>query len=109
MWAAGSHGSAAGQGSGTAGLTFPDARLSGSDSYSFRGVEHVKERAVQSELLHWLLQEPVVYGRPFDYRAWILTSESVVNIAGPKLDNDAARAAGLGVRSVSIISKLLEH
>lgn len=24
---------------------------------------HVKERAVQSEFIHWLLQEPVVYGR----------------------------------------------
>lgn len=42
-------------------------------------------------------------------RAGILTFGSVVNIAGPELDNAAVVAAGLGVRSVKIISKLLEH
>lgn len=38
-----------------------------------------------------------------------LTFGSVVNIAGPELDNPAAQAAGLGVRFVQIISKLLEY
>lgn len=42
-------------------------------------------------------------------RAEILTFGSVVNIAGPELDNAAAQAAGLGVRFVQMISKLLEY
>lgn len=82
----------------------------------------VKERLTRNDSLHWLLQEPVVYGGHLDTPCWagsalmkmfcragVLTFGSVVNIAGPNLDNAAALASSLGVRSVRIVSKLLEH
>ncbi|XP_035857019.1 uncharacterized protein LOC116037180 [Sander lucioperca] len=82
----------------------------------------VKERRLQGDSLHWLLQEPVVYGERLDYPCWagsaitdafcrarVLTLGTVVDITGPKLDNAAALAAVLGVRSVRIITKLLDH
>ncbi|XP_071373981.1 CD5 antigen-like [Centroberyx affinis] len=70
------------------------------------------------DLKNW--RPPVVHGGRLDAPCWagsgvaevfcragILTVGSVVNIAGPELDNAAALAASLGVRSVRIISKLL--
>ena len=82
----------------------------------------VKERRLQGDSLHWLLQEPVVYGDRLDYPCWagsaitdtfcrarVLTLGTVVDITGHKLDNAAALAAVLGVRSVRIITKLLDY
>ncbi|KAF1378060.1 hypothetical protein PFLUV_G00185660 [Perca fluviatilis] len=82
----------------------------------------VKERRLQGDSLHWLLQEPVVYGDQLDYPCWagsaitdtfcrarVLTLGTVVDITGHKLDNAAALAAVLGVRSVRIITKLLDY
>lgn len=78
----------------------------------------VKERLMQTDSLYWLLREPMVYGGRLDTPCWagpavtevfcragILTFGSVVNFAGPNLDNAAALAAGLRVRSVRIISR----
>ena len=82
----------------------------------------VKERLEHRDSFYWLLREPVVHGGRLDtpcwvglaltelfYRTRILTLGSVVDIAGFDLNNTAALAASLGIRSVRIIKQLLEH
>ena len=76
----------------------------------------MKERSEHSDSLYWLVSESVVHGGRLDpqcwagsavtellYRAGILTLGSVVDIAGSDLNNAAALAASLGIRSVRII------
>ena len=72
--------------------------------------------------LHWLLQEPVLYGQRLDYSnlsgptlsrtlhaAGISTLEQVVKLAGPWLDDPAGLASKLGVRSMRVMNQLLHH
>ncbi|KAK0155415.1 Transposon TX1 uncharacterized protein [Merluccius polli] len=72
--------------------------------------------------LHWLLQELVVFGGQLSAPLWagtalrdifcqarVTTLESVVHLAGAGLQDAAALAAGVGIRSVRSIGRLLEH
>lgn len=81
-----------------------------------------KQRQRPSDSLHWLLKEPVVHGGRFGPPCWagaavtevfcragVITFGSVVNSAGPALDDAVTLTAGLGVRSVRTIKKLLDH
>lgn len=80
------------------------------------------EREKNTASFHWLLQEPVVFGGQLSAPFWagtalrdifcqtrVTTLGSVVHLAGAELQDAAALAAGVGVRSVRSIGRLLEH
>ncbi|KAK3507293.1 hypothetical protein QTP70_013556 [Hemibagrus guttatus] len=75
------------------------------------------QRATTTDSLHWLLQEPLVYGACLDVgdsspsqsllTSGVTTLKHLVHIAGPRLKNDDGVAAQLGVRSKRVVSQLL--
>ncbi|KAK3518257.1 hypothetical protein QTP70_034965 [Hemibagrus guttatus] len=75
------------------------------------------QRATATDSLHWLLQEPLVYGARLDVRdsslsqslltSGVTTLKHLVDIAGPRLKNVDGVAAQLGVRSKRVVSQLL--
>ncbi|KAK3543879.1 hypothetical protein QTP70_030040, partial [Hemibagrus guttatus] len=75
------------------------------------------QRATATDSLHWLLQEPLVYGAHLDVgdsslsqsllTSGVTTLKHLVDIAGPCLKNVDGVAAQLGVRSKRVVSQLL--
>lgn len=74
------------------------------------------------ESLHWLLEEPVLFGSLLDCPVWGTTTLSrrlhaaqvfplkrVVELAGPRLDNPDGLAGQLGIRSTRVVGQLLDH
>ncbi len=81
-----------------------------------------KERQKQADSLYWLLQEPVLHGTLLDFPAWagpslsslfqtagVLTLGQVVELAGPQLQESAALALKVRLRSSRVIQQLLDH
>ncbi|KAK3542555.1 hypothetical protein QTP86_029613, partial [Hemibagrus guttatus] len=75
------------------------------------------QRATTTDSLHWLLQEPLVYGARLDVRdsslsqslltSGVTTLKHLVDVAGPHIKNVDRVAAQLGVRSERVVSQLL--
>lgn len=81
-----------------------------------------KERQQQAESLHWLLQEPVLFGSLLECPVWGATTWSrllhtarvfclgrVVEMTGPRLDDPVELSACLGTRSVRVVGQLLSN
>lgn len=89
-----------------------------------QGLIHLASRgaALNTVSLHWLLQEPVVYEEQHSAPVWagtsirdtfrqarVMTLGSVVHLTGAGLQDSAALAAGVGIRSVRSMGRQLEH
>lgn len=81
-----------------------------------------KERREQADSLYWILQEPVLWGTRLDLPSWagqnlttrlqtagVVTLGQVVALTGPRMDDPSRLAAQLGLTSVRVTQKLLEH
>ena len=81
-----------------------------------------KGRQKQADSLHWLLQEPVFHGTVLDSPGWVgsslfslfqaagvTTLGQVVELAGPRLQDSAALAFKVGMRSSRVVQQLLDH
>lgn len=81
-----------------------------------------KERREQADSLYWILQEPVLWGTRLDLPSWagqnqttrqqtagVVTLGQVVALTGPRMDDPSGLAAQLGLTSVRVTQKLLEH
>ncbi|KAK0155419.1 Transposon TX1 uncharacterized protein [Merluccius polli] len=81
-----------------------------------------KERRGQVDSLYWILQEPVLWGTRLDLPSWagqdlatrlqtagVVTLGQVVALTGPRMDDPCGLAARLGLTSVRVTQRLLEH
>lgn len=79
------------------------------------------ERPDPTLSLHWLLEEPLIFGARLDLQdealpglthkltsAGITTLRKIVEAAGPGMENAAVAASTLGVRSVRVVERILE-
>ena len=81
-----------------------------------------KEPRQQGDSLHWLLQEPVLYGTFLDHPPWaqvtlsrvvqvagVATLGQVVELSGPGLEDPAGLAEKLRIKSKRTMERVLDH